>query len=559
MFDFLMRRKVFLFLALAGAVVALLTPVLVPVHLRALDPRVLQESTRQGKSLLLLAEDSAPHDPSVAKVLLRAAENLDLPGTEDVLGVLRESAPRRPAPRTVLQQLERAAAGWVEVQEIPVLTALRHAEDRELLADSIHSPSAVRILMNRSLTNLTLFAPVRSGAGYPFDAAILTTAYLMDQGAFSGISRTDTTLKEQVLGLSARGGSTNQVAALEEFYLDMFGLAKRFSSEQMVVFVSNIQSFDALDRLARFLQDRPGTMPLIFSAVVMSRDGDHVAQYLRRFPQTGLADLRFGLERTTQTLARILSKQEPIYRTVWHNRLLSAAGLGFLSDPLLRFTIESPSAALLAKWVLLLIAGLCAAYSWRLGRGSEEEEPIYWTPQFGFARRLMFAVVFMALTVLLGEPYLAQGEAEEKPPARATFPIFSAATPLAAQPPSSGFMINPSTLIAMAVFLVLQSSIYIFCLTKLAEIRRQGLSSPMKLRLLENEENLFDAGLYLGLFGTAASLILLTLGLIKPSLVSAYSSTLFGILFVALLKIFHVRPYKRRLIIDSATQEEALA
>jgi len=41
--------------------------------------------------------------------------------------------------------------------------------------------------------------------------------------------------------------------------------------------------------------------------------------------------------------------------------------------------------------------------------------------------------------------------------------------------------------------------------------------------------------------------------LIKPSLVSAYSSTLFGILFVALLKIFHVRPYKRKLIIESAT------
>jgi hypothetical protein len=113
-------------------------------------------------------------------------------------------------------------------------------------------------------------------------------------------------------------------------------------------------------------------------------------------------------------------------------------------------------------------------------------------------------------------------------------------------------MINPSTLIAMGVFLVLQGSIYIFCLTKLAEIRRQELSGAMKLKLLENEENLFDAGLYLGLFGTAASLILLTLGLIKPSLVSAYSSTLFGILFVALLKIFHVRPYKRRLIIESA-------
>jgi hypothetical protein len=76
----------------------------------------------------------------------------------------------------------------------------------------------------------------------------------------------------------------------------------------------------------------------------------------------------------------------------------------------------------------------------------------------------------------------------------------------------------------------------------------------MKLKLMENEENLFDAGLYLGLFGTGASLILLTIGWIKPGLVSAYSSTLFDILFVAILKIFHVRPYKRRLILESAAE-----
>jgi hypothetical protein len=218
-------------------------------------------------------------------------------------------------------------------------------------------------------------------------------------------------------------------------------------------------------------------------------------------------------------------------------------------------SIRAPAAAWLVKWIFLLLAGLAAAYVVKLARKPSEQESSYWVPQFSFRRRLLFASAFLALTVLLGEPYLAQGQVEEKPVPHVTFPIFGAVTPPPAPVPaqSSGFQVNPSILIAMGVFLVLQSSIYIFCLTKLAEIRRQALSSSMKLRLLENEENLFDAGLYLGLFGTAASLILLTLGLIKPSLVSAYSSTLFGILFVALLKIFHVRPYKRKLIIESAT------
>jgi hypothetical protein len=35
---------------------------------------------------------------------------------------------------------------------------------------------------------------------------------------------------------------------------------------------------------------------------------------------------------------------------------------------------------------------------------------------------------------------------------------------------------------------------------------------------------------------------------------AAYASTLFGILFVAVLKICHVRPYRRKLILESEVQ-----
>jgi hypothetical protein len=549
-----MRRRVLIVLTLAGALVALFGAALLPVHLRALNPRVLERGAARGKSFLNVTEELSARNPAAAKILLRAAENMDLPGTEDVLDVLRNIAEARPAAINPLQQMERAAAGRVEVQETPVLNALRAREDRERLAGSFRSQDAQRILQNRNLTNLTLFAPVHSGAGYPFDTAILATAFLMEQGAFGANTRAESNAKEQILQLSARGISTNQVAALEDFYLDMFALAKRFSSEQLSAFVGNLQNYNALDRLARFLQDRPGTMPVIYSAVVISRDGDRVAQYLTKFPETGVEDLRLALGLGARAVMEVVSAQQPVYRAALHNRLLASPGLSFMTNPFVGFAVQFPVLALLTKWFFLLLAGLALAYFFRaLREPAEEQEPIYWVPQLGFARRVGFAVVFLALTVLLGEPYLAQGQAEEKPATRVSFPIFGAATPPAASVKnnSNRFMINPSTLIAMGVFLVLQGSIYFFCLTKLAEIRRQDLSSPMKLRLLENEENLFDAGLYLGLFGTAASLILLTLGLIKPSLVSAYSSTLFGILFVALLKIFHVRPYKRRLIIES--------
>jgi hypothetical protein len=111
-------------------------------------------------------------------------------------------------------------------------------------------------------------------------------------------------------------------------------------------------------------------------------------------------------------------------------------------------------------------------------------------------------------------------------------------------------IMNHLSLLTLLLFFVLQALIYTACLFKLAEIRRLNLAPRVKLRLLENEEHLFDAGLYLGFAGTIISLILVSLGLIQPSLMAAYSSTSFGIIFVSIFKIFHVRPARRTLLLD---------
>jgi hypothetical protein len=42
-----------------------------------------------------------------------------------------------------------------------------------------------------------------------------------------------------------------------------------------------------------------------------------------------------------------------------------------------------------------------------------------------------------------------------------------------------------------------------------------------------------------------------SLGVIKPSLMAAYSSTSFGIIFVSIFKIFHLRPLRRRLLLET--------
>ena len=85
-------------------------------------------------------------------------------------------------------------------------------------------------------------------------------------------------------------------------------------------------------------------------------------------------------------------------------------------------------------------------------------------------------------------------------------------------------------------------------LINLTEIRKMEGSPTLKLELIQNEDQLFDSGLYLGLTGTVLSLIFLAIGVVQASLMAAYSSTLFGIIFVALLKVFHVRPFRKSLL-----------
>jgi hypothetical protein len=113
------------------------------------------------------------------------------------------------------------------------------------------------------------------------------------------------------------------------------------------------------------------------------------------------------------------------------------------------------------------------------------------------------------------------------------------------------------SLFTLALFFVLQGLIYCACLAKLAEIRRQQVPARVQLKLLENEEHLFDAGLYLGFAGTIVCLILVSLGVIQQSLMAAYSSTSFGIIFVSVFKIFNLRPVRRRLVMQAEAQSTA--
>ena len=117
------------------------------------------------------------------------------------------------------------------------------------------------------------------------------------------------------------------------------------------------------------------------------------------------------------------------------------------------------------------------------------------------------------------------------------------------------FESDSATLAAVGLFFVMQFTVYLVSLIRLAAIKRTVAPAKLKLKLLENEDNLFDLGLYIGLAGTVVSLVLLTMGIVTASLMAAYASTLFGILFTATIKIGHVRGYRRKLLIEAENED----
>jgi len=166
------------------------------------------------------------------------------------------------------------------------------------------------------------------------------------------------------------------------------------------------------------------------------------------------------------------------------------------------------------------------------------------------AKSGVMSLVLSGVLFILSEPFLLRGNPPPDFAVQVSIPAINVIGQLKAAP-SSAANVDLSTIVTILFFAALQVMVYWICLLKMREIERQAVPSLLKLRLMENEENLFDTGLYVGIAGTATALVLQVLGIIAPNLLAAYSSNLFGITCVAMVKIRHVRPYKKKLILES--------
>jgi hypothetical protein len=225
--------------------------------------------------------------------------------------------------------------------------------------------------------------------------------------------------------------------------------------------------------------------------------------------------------------------------------------LGALLDTASEYCLLMPWFALGVKWFLYLGSGFLLALAMHFGRPavSALEQPLQ-VRGVHIAREVLFAVGFLLAVLVLSEPFLAQEGQNVEVPFRVRLPLGGRAMPAAVNNLNSTFM-SQVNLMTLVLFFALQALVYTACLFKLAEIRRQRVTARMKIKLLENEDHLFDAGLYLGFVGTIVSFILVTMGIVKFSIMAAYSSTSFGIIFVSIFKIFNLRPLRRQYLLEA--------
>lgn len=534
---------------------------LMPVHIRALEPAVLQQAGRDTPALtargldLLHAGQLGP-----AELLSRAAQQVKLRSDAGLSVAVENTAKQFPVehawgvadpslnnyfPNTPPED----GSGFTDF-------VVREDNRNKALAALQNSsqPAVHELLQTRALTNTSTFAPSQSAGGEAFDAAVVITGLLLDQNKLT------TSLHDEIFSTASDANRTGNTARLEQLLLDFLSLGQRFNYGQLASFVSKTDSAATLHVQADLARNAGRRLALLFSATELSGNPRSVAEYLKQFPNTGLDDLAAALPFGAGGVRQILQQDQRLYTSDWRQLASEYEPFATVLSGMAGFCWRMPIFALIVKWLLYLLAGFLLAMSLHFGRprATTLEEPLQ-VRGFHVAREALFALGFLLVVLLLSEPFLAPDSTAAAMPFRLRIPtVGSAVQP--GSPDIKASIMNQSNPLIMLLFFVLQGLLYVACVVKLAEIRRQRVGPRVKLKLLENEEHLFDAGLYLGFLGTIVSFIIYSMFMRHGfSLMVAYSSTSFGILFVSFFKIFHLRPVRRRLLLEAEVDSPAIS
>lgn len=520
---------------------------ILPVNLQSLNPALLREAGRGTPSVAAFGRELLDLDkPGPAALVLEAARMVGDPGA-GALGVVVEDFARKHPDMMPWGgwdvALEPLLAGRREdgsKPSTPVLSFMvtQAARDnlRRYLAVS-RLPAVQTLLKTAQVPGTKRFVAATRPGGQPLDAVVLLTAYLWQTEHLAP------SLQREVRGLAENAVAAGDLGPLEDFYLDVLTLGKRLNWIQFSELLRTATSVGTVAQFAHLTRVAPEHLPVIYTAALMTKSADGVARYLIAQGRPGAEDLRLALGFGRGAIEQLIQRQVP---------LVHRAGLEFEFGA--AFVLRHPELALLGKYAAFLLGIFLVLRAVDLRLFGSIESALRWAfPRMGSG---MLAAILTFIFFMLSEPFLLKAVASTDYAVRLVVPVLGQSVP-AAVPSTNTATMETSTLLSIAIFALLQVAMYVLCLFKISEIDRQAVPAALKLDLIANEENLFDGGLYIGIAGTATALVLQVLGLIEANLLAAYSSNLFGIVCVALVKIRHVRPYKRKLILEARPAGQA--
>lgn len=416
---------------------------------------------------------------------------------------------------------------------------------REYLEFS-RNPLVAEILSTGELNNYKRFFPVYSASGRPLDATLLILGLLAQSDSFA------TSVRKELRIAIYDAKSGGNISRLEDFYLDMMSLGRLLDWGQLERLVSEVEDIETFSKLRYAFHHSPDRQATLGAAGVATGSPDLLVEYLEKYGDSGLNVIYTALNIGTGSLELLLREQLLVEGLNKTSRLEEAVGYR-LAD----FSLRHRNAALLSKYGMFFFGSFFCFWGMScFGRFYRDRTSSLLT----YMQRVLASSAVLLVLIVISEPNLA-GDAN------AEGYSFSFVMPVVAQVDGEMQIIettptttmSSSTIISIAFFFLMQLLVFFICMLKVREINHRRADPLVKLRLMENEENLFDTGLYVGIAGTCISLVLQVLNLIDANLIAAYSSNLFGILCVAIVKIRLVRPYKNRLILQSEERIVALS
>ena len=463
---------------------------MLPVNLKSVSPALWQAAGQGTPSLGAYGRDLVDVDKiGPAALVLAAAKATGDPRTPALDAALDLFAARQPGLMAwggwdpFLDRLFnlRADSGRRSSRPVqPFFNTLRARQTLRTYLGRSGSEGVQAFLQLREITGTGRFVPATRPGGQSLDALLLLTGLLYEGKHLSA------PLQRELRGLAETAVKNKELGELETVFINLLPLGRRLDWGQMVELTRRTDSTNTLGEYAHLARVAPDQLPLIYAAALFPDSADRVAGYLIEFGKAGLEDLTLALKHGQGAVRQLLLRQVPV------NRNPTPAPSGAAEVALMH-----PQLLLAAKYlgvllgVWLMLRGLDR---WLVGPGSLPSVP----GTFGRMKSGVPSVLFALLVLVVTEPFLLQAAPVSEFQMRCPVLVFAnlAAVP---ETPTSASTMEATNPISIAVFAALQVAVYLLCLRKIREVAQQDVSPLLKLRLMENEENLFDLGLYVGI------------------------------------------------------------